>query len=70
MQAVIMGYMENGTRVKYVGRSVTIAAAGEKGTVIGLSREMSHDRGRMVEVAWDQGAGAYYWPAELEVVEK
>jgi hypothetical protein len=62
--------MKNGTRVKYVGRSMTIAEAGEVGTVIGRHLAMNGDRGDMFEVAWDMGAGSYYWPAELEEVEK
>jgi hypothetical protein len=61
--------MENGTRVKYVGRSVTIAIRGELGTVIDASAAMTRGRSRMIEVAWDGGGGGYYWPSELEVVE-
>lgn len=66
MQTSKMQQLRLGARVRYVGLSVMVARRGELGLVISDIPE--NRRGAYIEVAWDQGASSYCWPAELEVV--
>ena len=56
-----------GDRVRFIGLSVQVAEPGESGTIIDLV-QIGRSTG-MLDVAWDQGASSYCWPAELEHAE-